>query len=144
MEYTAEEIIARLGLVPLEDEGGWYRPMWRAEDDAAASYIYYFLKRGERSRWHKLHTSNEIWTWCAGGSLEMTLGGRGEVPVEERRVVFGPRLGIDEGFVSSVDAGVWQTTRVAEGDWALVTCVVSPAFRPEDCYLPHPPIEDDL
>lgn len=141
---TAEEMIAALGLVPLEDEGGWYRAMWRSADDATASYIYYFLKRGERSRWHKLHTSNEVWTWCAGGSLEMTLGGTGERPVTESKTIFGPRPGTDSGYVSVAPAGHWQTTRVVDGNWALVTCVVSPAFQPEDCFLPHPPIETDL
>lgn len=141
---SAEEMIAALGLIPLEDEGGWFKGMWRSEDDTTASYIYYFLKKGERSRWHKLYTSNEVWTWCAGGSLEMTLGGTGEAPVEERKTVFGPRLGADEGYVSVVPAGHWQTTRVADGEWALVTCVVSPAFREEDCLLPHPPIEPEL
>ena len=142
MEHrTAEEVIAALGLAPLEDEGGWYKTMWRSADDTTASYIYYFLKKGERSRWHKL-SSNEVWTWCAGGSLEMTLGGSGERPTEEKHILFGPRMGVDEGFVSVAPAGAWQTTHVVDGDWALVTCVVSPAFRPEDCYLPHPPIEE--
>ena len=141
---TAEEMIAALGLVPLEDEGGWFKGMWRSGDDTAVSYIYYFLKKGERSRWHKLRTSNEVWTWCAGGSLEMTLGGTGDVPAVEKQTVFGPRPGVDESYVSTVPAGHWQTTRVVDGDWALVTCVVSPAFRPEDCYLPHPPIEPEL
>lgn len=145
MEHqTAEAVIAALGLVPLEDEGGWHRTMWRSTDDTTVSYIYYLLKRGERSRWHKLHRSNEVWTWCAGGSLEMTLGGSGARPTEERRILFGPRTGTDEGFVAVAPAGTWQTTHVADGDWALVTCVVSPAFRPEDCYLPHPPIEEML
>lgn len=142
MEYTADEIIAALGLVPLADEGGWHQCMWRSADDATASYIYYLLKKGERSRWHKLYTSNEVWTWCAGGSLEMTLGGAGEVPVPGEKILFGPRIGVDSGFSSVAPAGLWQTTHVADGEFALVTCVVSPAFRAEDCYLPHPPIED--
>ena len=141
---SAEEMIAALGLVPLEDEGGWFKGMWRSADDTTVSYIYYFIKKGERSRWHKLRQSNEIWTWCAGGSLEMTLGGSGETPVEEKKVTFGPRLGVDQGYVSVVPAGHWQTTCLADGDWALVTCVVSPAFQEDDCYLPHPPVEEDL
>lgn len=143
MGQTAEAIIAALGLVPLEDEGGWHACMWRSADDATVSYIYYLLKKGERSRWHQLK-SNEIWTWCAGGSLEMTLGGGGARPAAGDKILFGPRLGVDSGFTAVAPAGQWQTTQVVDGDFALVTCVVSPAFRPEDCYLPHPPIEDDL
>lgn len=143
MAQTAEELIAALGLVPLEDEGGWHRCLWRAEDDVTVSAIYYLLKKGERSRWHQLK-SNEIWTWHAGGSLEMTLGGDGPVPTEGTKQVFGPRIGVDQGFLAVAPAHQWQTTHVVDGDFALVSCVVSPAFRPEDCYLPHPPIEEDL
>ena len=51
---------------------------------------------------------------------------------------------MDSGYVSVVPAGAWQTTRVVDGDFALVSCVVSPAFRDEDCYLPHPPVEEEL
>jgi len=130
---TAQDIISALHLVPLEEEGGWHRAMWRSADDTTMSYIYYLLQKGEVSRWHKLHASNEVWTWCAGGSLTMTLGGAGDRPVPQRTVTFGPRLGVDEGFTAVAPAGAWQTTRLADGDWALVTCVVGPAFRPEDC-----------
>lgn len=140
---TAQEIIDALGLVPLEDEGGWHKEMWCSSDGSTMSYIYYLIQKGERSRWHKLHTSNEVWTWCAGGSLEMTLGGTGERPAVEKTVTFGPRVGTDSGFVTVAPAGTWQTTRLVDGDWALVTCVVGPAFRPEDCLLPHPPMEEE-
>lgn len=143
MEHTAEELIEQLGLEPLVDEGGWFKLMWRSEDDTTVSYIYYLLKKGERSRWHQLK-SNEVWTWHAGGSLEMTLGGGGSVPVPGKKQVFGPRIGVDQGFTAVAPAGQWQTTHVVDGDFALVSCVVSPAFKPEACYLPHPPIEEDL
>lgn len=143
MGHTAEELIAALGLVPLADEGGWHRCMWRSTDDTTISCIYYLIKKGERSRWHQLK-ANEVWTWHAGGSLETTLGGPGDRPVPGVRQIFGPRLGVDSGYVSVVPANEWQTTRVVDGDFALVSCVVSPAFRDEDCYLPHPPIEEDL
>lgn len=143
MERTAEELIDALGLVPLTDEGGWHRCLWRSADDATVSCIYYLLKKDERSRWHRLK-ANEIWTWHAGGSLETTLGGTGDRPVPGAKQVFGPRLGVDSGYLAVIPGGQWQTTRVADGDFALVSCVVSPAFREEDCYLPHPPIEEEL
>lgn len=143
MAQTAETLIEQLGLEPLVDEGGWFKFMWRSEDDTTVSYIYYLLKKGERSRWHQLK-SNEVWTWHAGGSLEMTLGGAGDVPVAGKKQVFGPRIGVDQGFTAVAPADQWQTTHVVDGDFALVSCVVSPAFKPEECYLPHPPIEEDL
>ena len=78
-----------------------------------------------------------MWTWHAGGSLKTTLGGSGDWPRAEVRQEIGPGQ-----FVSAVPAGVWQTTRVCRGDFALVSCVVAPAFRDEDCLLPHPSVEE--
>lgn len=124
---TAEDYIKALGMEPLADEGGWFAPIWRASDDRTVSAIYYLLKKGERSRWHQLK-SNEIWTWHAGGTLEMMLGGSGSWPGPERTAQpIGP-----ERLVGVVPAGVWQATEVRDGDFALVTCVVAPAFFPED------------
>lgn len=133
---TAEEYIQSLHMEPLTDEGGWFAPVWRAADDKTVSVIYYLLKKGERSRWHQLQ-SNEVWTWHAGGALEMTLGGTGDWPAGGEKQVIDSRHP-----VGVVPAQVWQTTRVAEGDFALVSCVVAPAFRDEDCYLPHPSVEE--
>lgn len=134
---TAEDYIHSLGLEPLVDEGGWFAPIWRAGDDRTVSAIYYLLRAGETSRWHQLK-SNEVWTWHAGGTLEMTLGGGGDWPSADRPTqTIGP-----DSLVGMVPAGVWQTTRVKEGDFALVSCVVAPAFREEECYLPHPSVEE--
>ena len=133
---TAEDYIRALHMEPLTDEGGWFAPVWRSEDDKTASVIYYLLKAGERSRWHQLK-SNEIWTWHAGGVLEMTLGGTGDWPGEKRAQTIGP-----DSLTGVVPAMEWQTTRVIEGDFALVSCVVAPAFRDEACYLPHPSVEE--
>lgn len=134
---TAEDYIKALGMEPLVDEGGWFAPIWRSADDKTASCIYYLLKRGERSRWHQLQ-SNEVWTWHAGGTLEMTLGGTGNWPAAERtRQAIGP-----DSLVGVVPAMAWQTTRVKDGDFALVTCVVAPAFFDSECYLPHPSVEE--
>ena len=69
---TAKEYIQKLGMAPLVDEGGWFSLNWRSGDDATVSVIYYLLQGKEISRWHQLK-SNEVWTWHAGGTLEMTL-----------------------------------------------------------------------
>lgn len=135
---TAEEYIQKLGMAPLVDEGGWFSLNWRSGDDATVSVIYYLLQGEDISRWHQLK-SNEVWTWHAGGTLEMTLGGTGDWPHAENKQLIGP-----DHPVGIVPAQVWQTTRVAQGEFALVSCVVAPAFRAEDCCLPHPPVEDQL
>lgn len=133
---TAQEYIQALHMEPLTDEGGWFAPNWRSEDDTTVSVIYYLLHRDEVSRWHQLK-SNEVWTWHDGGALEMTLGGTENVPTARQT------QRIDQSHpVGVVPTDVWQTTKVVEGDFVLVSCVVAPAFRDEDCYLPHPPIEE--
>ncbi len=136
MWNTAEEVIEALGMEPLTDEGGWFAPNWRSADDKTVSVIYYLLKKGERSRWHQLK-SNEVWTWHAGGTLQTTLGGTADWPKADKVQQIGP-----SSPVGVVPGLVWQTTHVVDGDWALVSCVVAPAFRDEDCYLPHPPVEE--
>lgn len=134
---TAEDYIKKLGMEPLVDEGGWFAPGWRPADGQSVSVIYYLLKAGEISRWHRLKSA-EVWTWHAGGTLEMTLGGTGDWPGKDR-----PTQLISPGqFVGAVPAGTWQTTRVKEGDFALVSCVVVPAFQDAECYLPHPSVEE--
>lgn len=133
---TAEDWVRRLDMEPLADEGGWFAPNWRSADDSTVSVIYYLLQGTEISRWHQLK-SNEIWTWHDGGTLEMTLGGAGSWPKAESTQAIGP-----DQPVGVVPAGIWQTTRIREGAFVLVSCVVSPAFRDEDCYLPHPSVEE--
>jgi predicted cupin superfamily sugar epimerase len=142
---TAEYWIDRLGLESHE-EGGWYREMWvsgltipAAALPAACggsrpccSLIYYLLKEAEISAWHKL-ISPEIWVWHAGGLLEQTLGGTGPQPEAGPARFIGPGRG---EFQAVVPPGTWQTTKVREGDFVLVSCVVSPAFVREDFFLP--------
>jgi predicted cupin superfamily sugar epimerase len=147
-EHGAEYWIETLGLSP-HGEGGWYREIWTADltlsrealpeayggSRSACSLIYYLLREGEISVWHKLR-SGEIWTWHQGGVLEQTLGGRGEAPLAEPVQLLGPDPERGERFQGIVPAGVWQTTRIREGGFVLVSCIVAPAFRPEDFFLP--------
>ena len=54
---TADEIIAALDLAP-HPEGGWFRETWRADAADGArptgTAIYFLLKAGERSHWHRV------------------------------------------------------------------------------------------
>lgn len=146
MTMTAERLIAELGLEP-HPEGGWFRFCWRsgvaAGDRDTCSFIYYLLRRGEISRWHRL-TSAEVWAWHCGGSLEMTLGGDGDAPLAGETLGLGPRPDRGEQFHIAAPAGRWQTTRVTDGDFALVTCVVAPAFEEADCLLPPSPLPNEI
>lgn len=140
MEYTAADLIELLHLEP-HPEGGYYA--FREASGDKCSYIYYLLKRGEISRWHKLK-SNEVWTWHMGGSLKMTLGGSGEHPTPQETLTIGPRLKQGEQFQRMVPENCWQTTRITEGNYVLVSCVVAPAFKEEDCLLPSTPLDNEI
>ncbi len=85
---TGDEIIARLGLQP-HPEGGHYRQTFRAPDSprGASTAIYFLLKAGERSHWHKVD-ADEVWHHYAGAPLELSLSDDGR---QVRRL----RLGTD-------------------------------------------------
>ena len=153
--YSAERLIELLSLQP-HAEGGWYAFLQRSGVPLPASalpgfsggrdtcsYIYYMLRRGEISRWHQLK-STEVWTWHQGGSLEMTLGGSGASPAAGPVLRLGPRLEQGEGFQIMAPADQWQTTRVVDGDFVLVSCVVSPSFEDEDSLLPEHPLPNEI
>ncbi len=123
---NADEMIDRLELAP-HPEGGWFRETWRAEaapgDRASGTAIYYFLKAGEVSHWHRVDAA-EIWHWYAGGPLSMTLSPNGH---DAESFLLGPEIAIGQRPQRIVPAGWWQTA-TSVGAWTLVGCTVSPGF----------------
>ena len=121
----AEVLIARYGLEP-HPEGGRYREIYRLPDGAggrgALSTIYYLLKRGEVSAWHRIDAV-EIWQFHAGDPLRLDISTDG---VD----VVSTRLGVSPGTEPQVlvPEGAWQSA-VPEGAWTLVGCTVVPAFE---------------
>lgn len=123
----ADEVVRLLGL-EAHPEGGWYRETWRHRGEgtgrAAGTAIYYLLRAGEQSRWHRLDVT-EVWHFYVGAPLELSLAAAG-APVERR--VLGADLVAGHRPQQVVPAGVWQAARPL-GDWGLVGCTVSPAFE---------------
>ena len=125
---TPEDIIDTLGLEP-HPEGGWFRETFRAVSEgserSASTAIYYLLKSEEQSRWHRVVDADEIWNWYAGSSLLLSLSDnwRGR-----QEIVLGANIVAGERPQAVVPNGVWQSARPRDG-WALVGCVVAPAFR---------------
>lgn len=132
---TADEIIARLGLAP-HPEGGWYRQTWEAGNGPRASgtCIYFLLKSGERSHWHRVDAT-EIWHFYAGAPLALRIAASEEGPAVPHRL--GPALVAGEMPQAIVPAGHWQAAATT-GDWTLVGCTVSPGFRFEGFELAPP------
>jgi predicted cupin superfamily sugar epimerase len=116
-----------LGLVP-HPEGGRFRETFRGEPEAggrgAQSAIYYLLRAGEVSAWHRVTDAAEVWHYYAGAPLALAVveGGR----VARHRL--GADLEAGERPQAAVPAGAWQSACTL-GNWTLVGCTVAPAFR---------------
>lgn len=128
---TADEVIRRLALMP-HPEGGHYREIFRAASPAggrgAMTSIYYLLRPGERSHWHRVDAV-EIWHHHAGGALELAISPDG-MSVETH--VLGSGLLDGHRPQAVVPAGHWQAARplgAGVRDWVLVGCAVAPAFE---------------
>jgi uncharacterized protein len=139
------EVVDRLGLQP-HPEGGWYAETWRAEspprDRATASAILYLLAAGDQSHWHRVD-ADEIWQFSAGDPLELRIAmadTEGSSPVEAHRL--GADVLAGEAPQVVVPAGAWQAARPL-GEWSLVGCIVSPAFRFDGFELAPPGWEPD-
>lgn len=110
-------------------EGGWYAETWRAPvpgdgSRPAASAIVYLLAADERSHWHRIDAA-EVWQWSAGSPLELRIWSPGDATVSTLRL--GADLEGGEVPQAVVSAGAWQAAR-PRGGWALVGCIVAPAF----------------
>ena len=126
---TAEEVIQLLGLLP-HPEGGAYRETFRAPAPdggrGASTAIYYLLRSGETSAWHRVD-ADEVWHHYAGAPLELALSAPADN--EGRSVLrLGKDLAAGERPQAVVPAGVWQSAR-SLGEWTLVGCTVAPAFQ---------------
>ncbi len=121
-------VIQTLGM-KAHPEGGWYVETWRAVSPhdrtrPAGSAILYLLADGERSHWHKVDAA-EVWQWSGGAALELRIWAPGEAFVATVRL--GGDLAGGDRPQAVVPAGAWQAARPM-GAWALVGCIVAPAF----------------
>jgi predicted cupin superfamily sugar epimerase len=125
---SPDEIIAALGMQP-HPEGGHYVQTFR---DAAggqrghSTAIYFLLKRGERSAWHRVRDAAEVWHFYAGDALALQMAepdGTGA-----SRHILGPDLAAGQRPQAIVPADWWQAAGTL-GDWTLVGCTVAPGFN---------------
>lgn len=133
---SADAVIRLLDLRP-HPEGGYFRETFRdpankVSDRAASTAIYFLLKRGERSHWHRVDAV-EIWHWHAGAALELKIN-----PGPGTEVL---RLGVDlaagERPQAVVPANAWQAAE-SLGEWTLCSCTVAPGFDFEGFELAPP------
>lgn len=134
-----DDIIEALNLAP-HPEGGHFRETFRhaAEDGGrgAGTAIYFLLRKGERSHYHRVDAA-EVWHFYCGDPLELsTSRARGEV----MKRILGPSIEKGELPQLIVDPGQWQAARTL-GEYTLVGCTVSPAFEFEKFELAPPDFE---
>jgi predicted cupin superfamily sugar epimerase len=120
MPTEADRLIALLDLAP-HPEGGHYRESfrdWVPNARAHSTAIYFLLKAGEVSRWHRVDAA-EVWHYYRGAPLTLKIG--------SQIITLGPSL--EEGQVpqAAVPRGAWQMAQ-STGDYTLVGCTVAPGF----------------
>jgi predicted cupin superfamily sugar epimerase len=129
MSLPTPDIVIRALRMTAHPEGGWFVETWRAPaadgERAVASAILYLLRAGEQSRLHRVDAA-EIWQWSAGDTLELRIARGDAGPVEIVRL--GGDVPAGERPQAVVPAGAWQAARPL-GAWALVGCIVAPAFE---------------
>jgi predicted cupin superfamily sugar epimerase len=156
MNAEAEKIIARLGLVPLPNEGGFFRQSWvsrerLADGRAAGSAIYFLLTPEGFSALHQLKT-DELWHFYAGDPVEhLQLDPRDR---STRSTVLGPDVFASQTTQLIVRGGIWQGARLVLGEvegltlspaeglapaagrgWALLGCTLAPAWDEREFLL---------
>jgi predicted cupin superfamily sugar epimerase len=135
---TVKYLIDQLDLLP-HPEGGFYRETYRsagilskqclttdfAADRHYATAIYFLLKQGDFSAFHRIK-SDECWHFYEGDALLIHV-------IDKHGHYYCTRLGrkLDEGEVYQfvVPAGAWFASEPApHSSFTLVGCTVAPGF----------------
>src|SRR5574340_1073099 len=144
----AEDLIQRLGLLPLPVEGGHFAQSYVSAESLAAEALparygsprafctaIYYLLTSDTDSFSALHrlATDEIYHFYLGDAVEMLLlhpDGRGE------RVVLGPDLLGGQRVQCVVRREVWQGSRLVPGGrWALLGTTMAPGFDARDFVL---------
>src|SRR5215813_2121223 len=98
----ADRLIALLDLKP-HPEGGHYRQTFQdgggADGRAHSTAIYFLLKAGEMSRWHRVDAA-EVWHFYRGAPLELKIG--------KHVKILGPDIAAGQAPQLVVPPGEWQ------------------------------------
>jgi uncharacterized protein len=142
---TADDVIKKLDLKPLPEEGGYYKEIYRAEGTIPkeslprhkgkrnySTSIYYLITPEEFSGLHRV-ASDEIFHFYLGDPVKMIqIYPNGKL----EEIILGSELQKNYMPQVVVENGVWQGTRLVDGGrWALMGCVVAPGFEFEDCEI---------
>ena len=143
----AEQWINDLNMLPLPEEGGWFKEVYRSEEyipndslpdrfpgkRTFSTSIYYLLKSDEFSAFHRIK-QDEIWHFYEGSSLTIHI-------IDQRGSYKQIKLGRDfdngESFQATIDKGdLFAATVNQQGSFSLIGCTVAPGFEFEDFEAP--------
>lgn len=133
-----EEIIKKLNLIPLPDEGGYYRRTWVSDidlDKRPLGTAIYFLLVNSLDGFSALHTLPfpEIYHFYLGDPLELSLFHKnGKV----EQIIMGTDILNGEQPQFCVPGGVIQGSKIiSSGKFALIGTTMSPGFDFHDFHL---------
>jgi hypothetical protein len=123
---NAAKIIRLLKLKP-HPEGGWFAETFRDPASnrgrAPSTAIYFLLKKGEASRWHRIDAA-EVWHWYAGAPLQLQIA---KTVAKPKAHILGDDLSKGQRPQIVVPAHHWQCAHTL-GAFTLVGCTVAPGF----------------
>ncbi len=122
----ADQLIRQLNLRP-HPEGGHYREVFRdvrgGDNRARSTAIYFLLRTGEKSHWHRIDAS-EVWHWYAGSPLALSIAAARGAAV---RHVLGNDIFAGQRPQIVVPERAWQSATTL-GAYTLAGCTVAPGF----------------
>ncbi|WP_028748678.1 cupin domain-containing protein [Rhizobium mesoamericanum] len=124
---SPDDIIRVLGMQS-HPEGGWYVQTFRDTDGGSRGHstaIYYLLKAGQRSHWHRVRDAAEVWHHYAGAPLALHRSQDGR---RSETLVLGTDILKGERPQAIIPANWWQSAE-SRGDYTLVGCTVAPGFQ---------------
>ncbi len=127
-----QELIDKYQLEPLEQEGGYFAPVYRSERQfdhqgqqrSLGSHIYYYLNSDDFSAWHRVDC-DELWHFYGGSDCILHLfTEQGDLSC----VKLGD-LGNGAQVCHLVPAGTWMAAEVGcENAYVFLGCTCMPAF----------------
>ncbi|MBZ9793668.1 cupin domain-containing protein [Rhizobium sp. 3T7] len=124
---SPDDIIRELAMEP-HPEGGWYVQTFRDTEGSSRGHstaIYYLLKAGQRSHWHRVHDAAEVWHHYAGAPLALQRSQNGS---SSETLVLGTDILNGERPQAIIPANWWQSAET-RGEYTLVGCTVAPGFE---------------
>lgn len=117
---SAADVVTRLGLVPLPDEGGYWKDGFRTNEMNSILFLMTDSVEGF-SALHRLKIT-EGWQWLAGAPVRM-LQFQSETDAKVQVLA-------ETNSQTVVAIDTWQAARTT-GNWSLVSCWCAPQFTDE-------------